>query len=249
MVDGAVSLNRTTTATQTWLYGPDVNQAKTENYSEGSKGQRSVWYFDKARLEITQPSADTKSDWYVTSGLLPKELMSNKIQVGDNNFIPGPGAAQVVIAGDLTNNPNAPTYQTFSKVSSLNNDRRAVNRLGQVDQESLNVSGQVSQQQPPEAVKYSYYEPTLGHNIPEVFMESFKTLPREWLFIVGLPISEAYWTRVKVGGVDRDVLVQAFERRVLTYTPTNAAQWRVEMGNVGLHYQLWRYGTNNVTSN
>lgn len=249
MVDGAVSLNRTTTATQTWLYGPDVNQAKTENYSEGSKGQRSVWYFDKARLEITQPSADTKSDWYVTSGLLPKELMSNKIQVGDNNFIPGPGAAQVVIAGDLTNNPNAPTYQTFSKVSSLNNDRRAVNRLGQVDQESLNVSGQVSQQQPPEAVKYSYYEPTLGHNIPEVFMESFKTLPRKWLFIVGLPISEAYWTRVKVGGVDRDVLVQAFERRVLTYTPTNAAQWRVEMGNVGLHYQLWRYGTNTVTSN
>ena len=244
-VDGKVGQSRTT---QTWLYGPDVNQATIENYSESLKGQRSVWYFDKARLEINQPAANPKSDWYVTSGLLPKELMSNKIQVGDNNFLPGPGAAQVVIAGDLTNNPNAPTYQTFSKISSLNNDRRTVNRVGQVDQENLNVSGQVSQQPPPVAVKYTYYEPTLGHNIPEVFMDSFKTLPREWLFIVGLPLSEAYWTKVKVNGLERDVLVQAFERRVLTYTPTNATQWQVEMGNVGLHYWLWRYGTNTVTS-
>jgi hypothetical protein len=80
-------------------------------------------------------------------------------------------------------------------------------------------------------------------------MNSFKTLPRDWLYIVGLPLSEPYWTRVKVQGVDRDVLVQVFERRVLTYTPTNAPQWQVEMGNVGLHYQLWRYGSaNTVTS-
>ena len=38
-----------------------------------------------------------------------------------------------------------------------------------------------------------------------------------------------------------DVLVQAFERRVLTYTPDNAPEWRVEMGNVGQHYYQWRY--------
>jgi hypothetical protein len=237
-VDGTVGRAQ---AEKTWLYGPDVNKSVTENYSEAPQGQRSVWYFDKARLEINRPEANSKTDWYVTSGLLPKELMSNKIQVGDNNFIPGPGAAQVVIAGDLTNNPTAPTYQTFSKVASLNNDRRAANRVGQPDREALNLSGQISQAQPPVTVKYSYYEPTLGHNIPDVFMESFKTLPREWLFIVGLPLSEAYWTKVKVNGVDRDVLVQAFERRVLTYTPANAPQWRVEMGNVGLHYRLWRY--------
>lgn len=237
-VDGTVGQ---TGSSRTWLYGPDVNRAALENYTESTKGQRNVWYFDKARLEINQPGADAKSDWYVTSGLLPEELMSNKIQVGDNNFIPGPGAAQVVIAGDVTNNPNAPTYQTFSKVASLNNDRRAANRVGQVVQEALNVSGQVSQVKPPVAVKYGYYEPTLGHNIPEVFMTSFKTLPREWLFIVGLPLSEPYWTKAKVKGIEQDVLVQVFERRVLTFTPSNAPEWRVEMGNVGLHYRLWRY--------
>ena len=181
-VDGTVGQNQ---STRTWLYGPDVNKGMTENYSESPSSKRSVWYFDKARLEITRPSGDSKADWYVTSGLLPKELMSNKIQVGDNNFMPGPGAARVVIAGDLTNNPNAPTYQTFSKVSSLNNDRRAPNRVGMIDQEMLNVSGQVSQVTPSANVRYAYYEPTLGHNIADVFMTSFQTLPRDWLYIVG----------------------------------------------------------------
>jgi hypothetical protein len=39
------------------------------------------------------------------------------------------------------------------------------------------------------------------------------------------------------------VLFQAFERRILTYTPCNEAAFQVEMGNVGLHYYDWRYGT------
>jgi hypothetical protein len=36
-----------------------------------------------------------------------------------------------------------------------------------------------------------------------------------------------------VGGVTKPVLVQLFERRVLTYTPGNPAGFEVEMGNVG----------------
>ena len=39
-----------------------------------------------------------------------------------------------------------------------------------------------------------------------------------------------------------DVLVQAFERRIVTYTPDNPPGWQVEMGNVGQHYHGWRYG-------
>src|SRR5690606_10057455 len=31
-----------------------------------------------------------------------------------------------------------------------------------------------------------------------------------------------------------------FERRVLTYTPQNPEEWRVESGNAGLHYRHWR---------
>ena len=64
----------------------------------------------------------------------------------------------------------------------------------------------------------------------------------DWRYVIGEPLTEAYWTFVKVGGVDRGVLVQAFERRVLTYTPTNVAGFQVEMGNIGRHYFEWRYG-------
>ncbi|MGI8690662.1 MAG: hypothetical protein ACR2M3_18935, partial [Thermomicrobiales bacterium] len=61
-------------------------------------------------------------------------------------------------------------------------------------------------------------------------------------FVVGLPITEAYWTTAMVGGVAKTVLVQAFERRVLTYTPSNPDPFKVEMGNVGQQYVAWRYG-------
>ena len=47
--------------------------------------------------------------------------------------------------------------------------------------------------------------------------------------------------KAKVGGKTLDVLIQAFERRVLSYTPSNPAGWQVEMGNVGRHYYEWRY--------
>lgn len=46
-----------------------------------------------------------------------------------------------------------------------------------------------------------------------------------------------------VNGQEQDVLVQLYERRVLTYTPSNPDGWQVEMGNVGQHYRHWRYGT------
>jgi hypothetical protein len=55
-------------------------------------------------------------------------------------------------------------------------------------------------------------------------------------------MSEPFWMRARVGGEETWVLVQAFERRVLTYTPTNPIAYQVEMGNVGQHYHAWRYG-------
>jgi hypothetical protein len=61
------------------------------------------------------------------------------------------------------------------------------------------------------------------------------------VFALGYPITEPYWTVIRIAGHDYLVLLQAFERRVLTYTPANPPGWRVEMGNVGRHYQDWRY--------
>jgi hypothetical protein len=93
-----------------------------------------------------------------------------------------------------------------------------------------------------------------GHNIPQIFLDfvnaqgliyenGYRTgqLVQSNL-VLGFPISEPYWIQVRVGGVVKDVLVQAFQRRVLTYSPDNATDWQVEMGNVGAHYYQWRYG-------
>jgi len=46
---------------------------------------------------------------------------------------------------------------------------------------------------------------------------------------------------VKIAGKQQDVLIQLFERRVLTYNPAQTAQWQVQMGNIGAHYYDWRY--------
>jgi hypothetical protein len=49
-----------------------------------------------------------------------------------------------------------------------------------------------------------------------------------WSRVYGLgkPVTGAYWVKVKVGGVERPVLFQVFERRVLTYNPANEAAFR-----------------------
>ncbi|MEI6043960.1 MAG: CAP domain-containing protein [Chloroflexota bacterium] len=228
---------------RTWLYGPDIFEARYEPYDEAPGGKRVVYYLDKARLEITNPNGNRASQWFITSGLLVRELISGNLQLGDNHFEPR-GPAQVPVAGDPGPvNPAAPTYATFSGLSSLSNDRRVLDRTGQPVLELLAKDGKVSTlPTAPAKVTCTSYEKTLGHNLPDVLMRWMNTLPGGWLYVLGLPLSEPYWMRVKVGGVEKDVLAQVFERRALTFTPSNTPEWQVEMGNIGRHYFTWRYG-------
>ena len=107
---------------------------------------------------------------------------------------------------------------------------------------TLSASGDVSEIEAlGPLARYGSYEPTLGHNIAAVFDDYFQTLPLTWEQMIGLPLTEPYWVRTNVDGDSTWVLVQAFERRLLTYTPTNDPAWQVEMGNVGRHYYEWRY--------
>jgi hypothetical protein len=63
-----------------------------------------------------------------------------------------------------------------------------------------------------------------------------------WVYVMGYPIIEPFWIRIKAGGQERWVLMQAFQRRILTYSPFNPEGWKVEMANVGRSYYDWRYG-------
>lgn len=230
-------------ANRSWLWGPGPFRTTVERYEQSPGTERLVEYYDKSRMEMTQPGADRKQRWFVTNGLLVKELVSGKMQLGDAVFT-DVAPAEIAVAGDPDNANPAPRYRSFGAVVSLNGDRRAEARVGGNVTATIDQAGQVGDNAGlarPET-RITNYDATLGHNIPDVFWRYMNTLPDDWVFAFGYPISEPYWTTARVGGVDKTVLVQLFERRILTYTPGNPRGFEVEMGNVGQHYHRWRYG-------
>lgn len=241
-------------ASRSYTWGPEGWAFSTEEYAESPGGRRLVQYFDKTRMEITNPDAPASDPYYVTNGLLVKEMVSGQLQLGNTTFRQVE-PADVPVAGDAANNPG-PTYRSFKEVASLNLDRRAANLAGQAVIATITRDGSTGLD--PNLNRYNvqnaYYSATLGHNIPGIFYNyllqkgqvyrdgQYKTgLVFDWLSTMGYPITEAYWSNVVVGGEARNVLIQLFERRVLTYTPDNPAAFQVEMGNVGAHYYAWRY--------
>ncbi|MBN9386940.1 MAG: PD40 domain-containing protein [Chloroflexi bacterium] len=242
---------------RTWLWGDKPGQALQESYQEAPGGSRLVQYFDKSRMELTNPGGDASSKWYVTNGLLAKELITGQMQIGDNRF-ESRSPAQLPLAGDaLAVNPDAPTYASLQNLASTSANQPDM--TGKPIGQFLLKDGTLGSL-PGDLVgkaTFGQYNAQTGHNIAAVFwnfltqtrgpvLENGQTVQGDvvdWLFSVGLPLTEPYWTTAKVAGVEREVLVQAFERRVLTYTPANPAAYQVEMGNVGLHYYTWRYGS------
>jgi hypothetical protein len=233
--------------TRTWIWGPHAfTQDCYEPYLESPDAERETQYFDKSRMEINDPLADSSATWFVTQGLLAKELITGEMQVGDDAFIDW-GPADVHIAGDP--DEDAPTYADFAALQAM-----APVPEGQTIIQTFDGGEDPSLAQ--YGVTAAEYVAATNHRVASVFWE-FMTSHGSVLengalvtgpifenpfYAVGFPLTEAYWVRVKVGGVERDVLVQAFERRVLTYTPSNDEEWRVEAGNVGQHYYIWRYG-------
>jgi hypothetical protein len=238
---------------RTWMWGPapitgPLMEATTDRPGVG----REVQYFDKSRMERSlDPSLSEYSIWYVTNGLLARELVTGELQSGDNTFEQR-SPASVNVAGDW-DDPTGPTYASFAGLLGAPSIEQGspvtwrVGRDGSVQDDpslsSLEVFGE-------------YYVPETQHTIASpfwTFMNSSGLVqesgpPRNGalfpnpFYATGFPISEAYWANVKVGNVYTDVLIQVFERRVLTYTPGNPDGWQVEAGNVGRHYFEWRYG-------
>jgi hypothetical protein len=106
----------------------------------------------------------------------------------------------------------------------------------------------------------AYYDTVFGHNVPKAFADYMQLQGQIWdssqskfvqgkiytdnptANVFGYPISEPYWAQASVAGKTQSVMVQLFERRILTYTPANPDGFKVEMGNIGQHYYHWRYG-------
>jgi hypothetical protein len=235
---------------RTWLWGPQpYTAAIDEPYGSNPGDVRTVQYFDKARMEINDPQAE-RNRWYVTTGLLASELMTGAMQTSDHSFLQR-GPALIPVGGDL-DDPDGPTYGSFDRVRNHEPFNTGTTLTSTIDR-----AGDVGHDQRLAAysVLAGEYVAATGHTVASVFWTYLNTsgpviedgelttgrLFDPWFYATGYPVTEAYWADVAVGGERKDVLIQIFERRVLTYTPSNQPGWRVEMGNVGLHYHAWRY--------
>jgi hypothetical protein len=231
---------------RSYTWGPRPWFDYKEYYRQSPNGLRQVQYFDKARMEINDPGNSTVRG--VTNGLLTVEMVGGRVKLGDStsfeeNLPRDP--ATVPVAGDPgSRNPNAPTYASFRGVATVDNDYRDPDRTGQRTGATLDKLGnrtvnETLAQDP--ATEIVAYNTVTGHNVPRVFRDFLQNGPVDALFAFGYPITDPYWVRARVAGEEKDIFVQLYERRVVTYTPSNPAAFRVEMGNVGQHYFQWRY--------
>ena len=245
---------------RSYYWGPAPGFSAYEEYAEGQGGKRLVQYFDKSRMEINDPGADRDSPFYVTNGLLTVELITGKMQTGNNSFEQR-HPAEINLASDSDDTGTlTPTYASFRSAYSF----RMGDRSGETIIDTINRVGLVGTDTRYEmaGVKYAHFEPITRHNIPDVFwsflnargpvVEEGKTvearLSDPWFYATGYPITDAYWASVKIGETyNTSVLIQAYERRVLTYVPSFADAFKVQMGNIGRHYYDWRYGVQPAT--
>ncbi|HUZ02442.1 MAG TPA: hypothetical protein VMU89_19010, partial [Thermomicrobiaceae bacterium] len=223
---------------RTWMWGPQPDTGPLlEPYGESPGGQRLVQYFDKARMEISHPNGDPSAIWYVTNGLLARELITGDLQLGDSTFHQY-APAQINVAGD-PNDPNAPTYATFNTMMGAaplaggTTITQTVNRAGQVGNDASLASSSVTAQDVGAPTKHAVASVFWDFMTSTGLVSVAGQTVSDHLFVnpyyaTGYPLTEAYWTSVLVGGVSRQVLVQVFERRVLTYTPANPSGWQVE---------------------
>lgn len=231
---------------RSWVWGPEPRTgAVMEPYADAPGGQRLVQYFDKSRMELTNPRGDPASPFYVTNGLLATEMLTGAVQTGDTRF-EAHAPAEVPAAGDL-DDPDGPTYAAFAAVRAA-----PPLAMGTAIIATLTRDGAVGND-PALAGKATARQvvPETKHTVADVFwafmtargiVDGGATEPlfRSPFYATGFPLTEAYWTTVRVAGTPTRTLVQVFERRALTYTPGNPAGFQVEAGNVGLQYRAWR---------
>src|SRR6185436_18588144 len=102
-----------------YIWGPGFITT-LEPYKEAPNGWRVVRYYDKSRMEVTNPSLPRENNpYFVTNGLLVQEMVSGRLQLGDNTFRQLE-AANVPAAGDLNDINQSPDFATYASVLQRN---------------------------------------------------------------------------------------------------------------------------------
>jgi hypothetical protein len=239
---------------RSWYWGPhQVSGPIYEEYKEGKDGTRLVQYYEKSRMEIN----DEKQPDVVTNGLLTVELVSGKMQISNTGYVDR-APANIPLASD-NDDDNAPVYSSFVQLANTPlGDHPEQNLTAQTVNQTVNKLGQVGRDRALDkyGVKYGFYNTETRHNISDQVWQFLNAigpvrtpeggqpnakLSDPWFYTSGYAISEPYWANVKIAGKQTDVLIQLFQRRVVTYQPDGASGFKVQMGNIGKHYVDWRY--------
>jgi hypothetical protein len=249
VADGSVS--------RALVWGDAPLAIAVEHYRDSPTGLRTMVYFDKGRLDVLDPSKPTDDAWYVSGALLVREMLSGEIQFGTHELVQR-DPAQIPVVGD-PGQTDALTYATLAPLATLRpaltakagtlglseqdsgSSQTALARVGRTITALLNSKGAVAPQGVANAtVQVGAYDGVTGHNVAAPFNDWSNSQAEPGLYLLGHPLTEPYWLDITVNGQPQRVLLQAFERRILTYTPGNLDGFQVESANVGLHYRQWR---------
>ncbi|MBI4320818.1 MAG: hypothetical protein HY675_20185 [Chloroflexi bacterium] len=177
-------------------------------------GSYPAQYFEKARLE-DHTSERGEAHWRFMYGTLVEELLTARVDLA--------------VAGEVSSFAYADLHR-----ESLPNRRvpAPVPLLVGVYRDAL---GTVFVPHSHDLVADS------GHKVPAMFWEYINRkdlFPGGWLHAVGLPLTEALPATVTKAGLGRRwIMIQAFERAILSYDPRNSPEWQVELANVGSDYK------------
>src|SRR4051812_8775798 len=167
------------------FWGPlsTAKDGQQEPYQEASGGTRTVQYFDKGRMELTNGA--------VTNGLLATELVRGRVQVGDTMF-QAKDAPAIPIAGD-PDNPG-PTYaQLAAKGKGLFD--AAPQQTGNYAQAAISPAGDISVSAAgkSDAATFTAFDSPTKHNVPKAFAD-YRS--KAGLQTIGYAISEPFGTTV-----------------------------------------------------
>ena len=231
-----------------WVWGEtSISPLIAESNADGV---RLVQYFEKGGMQFNaDPVIQIGDPSYVMSSPLAYEMVTGRLASGHQW-----GPSNTSIAGDA-NDRTGPTYASFTGLRDAPPAPDGALLIEGLDRRGNTVQKDRLAEYGVTAARRVTY-PGLDHQIASPFWDFMQSTGpvyeaaryvEEPLFedrwaMIGLPLTEAYWGRVKYGGKTVDALIQVFERRVLTYMPHEPEGWRVQFANTGRHYVDWRFG-------
>jgi hypothetical protein len=163
-------------------------------------------------------------------------LSSGRIQVEMAEFVQLPESTvraflKLPIAGE--GGAETPSVEAMDRLLTADG-AKAVDAGWSMADKMLNADGTLSVPDPKlNITPLTLRQPdaTTGHRVPEAMGTGLQKLFGEKLLEnAGLPLGPAVWVQARINGAVKPVVVQVFERMIVTYNPSNDENNRVQVG-------------------